>query len=496
MENKILLQELAERLAVRGNVSRRDAELFVRCVLDVIEESLQTDKIVKIKGLGTFKLVSVESRESVDVNTGERIRIKGYVKVAFTPDPALRDQVNKPFSQFETVILNDGISVEDMERVDLAQDHLEDAESSGEESEEDTQDFEDDSVQPEPEHADLEPEPVEDGSVPVPAPDADGTSAVDQAVLEDGPSDEPEPSTGSDEPDEASVDGTEQAHEASPEEVGERQEVHATVVEHQHAEYQKITEQQVSELNVSSQRIEHQTVEHQSIVHTSERKPDRKDYRMSLWAVIALVLVIVLLMAGSYLVGYYRLLCPCGFMDLLEKNVPPVEQLKEYSEQVNRPVPADSADSCRVVLPDSLRAGQAPVDTPAVVRDSLGTVPAVRPANKPDTVRMQATGQPKAVRKAVSEPREQRSGAGINARTTRVEQNRAKEYAQISGGKYLIVGTRLQHTLKAGESLRRISLKYYGSKDFVNYIVLHNKIKDPDLIPVGMTLAIPELRLK
>ena len=125
MENKILLQDLAERLALRGNVSRRDAELFVRSVLDVVEEYLQTDKIVKIKGLGTFKLVSVESRESVDVNTGERIRIKGYVKVAFTPDATLRDQVNKPFAQFETVILNDGTSVEDMERVDEEEEPVE-----------------------------------------------------------------------------------------------------------------------------------------------------------------------------------------------------------------------------------------------------------------------------------------------------------------------------------------------------------------------------------
>lgn len=118
MENKILLQDLAERLALRGNISRRDADLFIRSVLDVIEENLQIDKIVKIKGLGTFKLVAVESRESIDVNTGERIRIKGYVKVAFTPDAVLRDQVNKPFAQFETVVLNDGTSVEDMERFD------------------------------------------------------------------------------------------------------------------------------------------------------------------------------------------------------------------------------------------------------------------------------------------------------------------------------------------------------------------------------------------
>ena len=84
----------------------------------MVGEFLQTDKIVKIKGLGTFKLVTVDSRESVDVNTGERIVIKEYTKINFTPDPILRDTINKPFAQFETVVLYDGTDIADMERMD------------------------------------------------------------------------------------------------------------------------------------------------------------------------------------------------------------------------------------------------------------------------------------------------------------------------------------------------------------------------------------------
>ena len=264
-------------------------------------------------------------------------------------------------------------------------------------------------------------------------------------------------------------------------------------------DFQKIAEQQVSELNVSSQRIEHQTVEHQSIVQTSDRKSGKKDNRMSLWAVIVLVLVILLLMAASYLVGYYRLLCPCGFMTMFEETVPPVEQLKEYSEQVNRPA---SSDSLRLVA--------VPVDSvPSVSKDTV-----VRVAPKEDTVVLvpespvrpveakpvekKTVQQPKKAEvKNVPETRGRRTETvGINAKATAAERKLAKKYAQIEGSKYLVVGTRLQHTLKSGESLRRISMKYYGSKDFVNYIVLHNGIKNPDVIPVGMALAIPELRVK
>ena len=119
MDKKILLQELAEGVARRRDIPKRDAENFLRAVFDVLGEYLQSDKIVKIRGLGTFKLVTVDSRESVDVNTGERIMIKEYTKVNFTPDPVLRDAVNKPFAQFETVVLYEGTKVEDMERMDL-----------------------------------------------------------------------------------------------------------------------------------------------------------------------------------------------------------------------------------------------------------------------------------------------------------------------------------------------------------------------------------------
>lgn len=118
MEKKVVKQDLVEGLAARRSISKKKAEAFVHAVFDVIEEGLLADQLVKVKGIGTFKLITVDSRESVNVNTGERIVIESHSKVSFTPDPGLRDHVNRPFADFETVILNDETKTEDMERID------------------------------------------------------------------------------------------------------------------------------------------------------------------------------------------------------------------------------------------------------------------------------------------------------------------------------------------------------------------------------------------
>ena len=94
-------------------MSKKNADSFVKEFFQLIEEALEKDKYVKVKGLGAFKLIDVESRESVNVNTGERFEIQGHTKVSFTPEPALKDLINKPFSHFETVVLNDNTVLED-----------------------------------------------------------------------------------------------------------------------------------------------------------------------------------------------------------------------------------------------------------------------------------------------------------------------------------------------------------------------------------------------
>lgn len=109
----INIKNLARFLVEKHGIKLADAELFISLMTEIINEGVHRERQVKIKGLGTFKLTSVSSRESIDVNTGERIVIEGRDKLAFAPDNAMKELVNQPFSQFETVVVNDGVELED-----------------------------------------------------------------------------------------------------------------------------------------------------------------------------------------------------------------------------------------------------------------------------------------------------------------------------------------------------------------------------------------------
>ena len=106
---KITTQDLASVLVDRWHIGKKEASQFVNELFFLIQKSLDEDKIVKVKGLGTFKIIDVDDRESVNVNTGDRVLIEGHGKITFTPDPLMKELVNKPFSQFETVVLKDGV---------------------------------------------------------------------------------------------------------------------------------------------------------------------------------------------------------------------------------------------------------------------------------------------------------------------------------------------------------------------------------------------------
>ena len=136
MNEKLNIQNLTDELAENYNINRKDAEVFIKEFFSVIEEGLEKDKYVKIKGFGTFKLIEVDSRESVNVNTGERFEIQGHSKVTFTPDSNIKEAVNKPFSPFQTVVLAEGVNVDAPEEnlIDALSDDIPDEESVAEES--------------------------------------------------------------------------------------------------------------------------------------------------------------------------------------------------------------------------------------------------------------------------------------------------------------------------------------------------------------------------
>ena len=191
--SKVSITELASKLMEKHGLKRTEAELFIRQFVGVINDGLKNDKSVKVKGLGTFKVQAVSARKSVDVNTGEAIVIEGRDKISFTAEAVMRDLVNAPFAQFETVIVNDGV---DFSEIDAKH------EADNTEAKEPTPTVEPTPVA-EPEPAVVEPTPVAEPEPTVePAPVAEPEPAVvepapvaepEPAVVEAAPAAEPEP---------------------------------------------------------------------------------------------------------------------------------------------------------------------------------------------------------------------------------------------------------------------------------------------------------------
>ena len=179
--SKVSITELASKLMEKHGLKRTEAELFIRQFVGVINDGLKNDKSVKVKGLGTFKVQAVSARKSVDVNTGEAIVIEGRDKISFTAEAVMRDLVNAPFAQFETVIVNDGV---DFSEIDAKH------EADNTEAKEPTP-----AVEPTP-VAELEPAVVEPTPVAEPEPtvvEAAPVAEPEPAVVEAAPVAEPEP---------------------------------------------------------------------------------------------------------------------------------------------------------------------------------------------------------------------------------------------------------------------------------------------------------------
>ena len=179
--SKVSITELASKLMEKHGLKRTEAELFIRQFVGVINDGLKNDKSVKVKGLGTFKVQAVSARKSVDVNTGEAIVIEGRDKISFTAEAVMRDLVNAPFAQFETVIVNDGV---DFSEIDAKN------EADNTEAKEPTP-----AVEPTP-VAELEPAVVEPAPVAEPEPAVVEPTPVaepEPTVVEAAPAAEPEP---------------------------------------------------------------------------------------------------------------------------------------------------------------------------------------------------------------------------------------------------------------------------------------------------------------
>lgn len=464
MDNKILLQDLAQAIANRTSSSKKDADNFVRNVFDIVIQYLQEDKIVKIKGLGTFKVIEVSGRDSVNVNTGERIHISGHSKISFSPDNTLRDQVNRPFADFETVILNDNIDIAEMEYVPeeetetlSQQDEPMDDTSmeSAQPAEVETEAIAEDQDTQEVELG--EPatgESLEQDS-PTEAVDEDVVEPVSDPVTEEQTMDNVAEKT-ADETEEQTTATTEDVPVANSDnpipEIVEEGDSSVSETEHFYTSSKDSTENS-------------QVAEKETIVVTNNR-PCK-------FCCVCYVLLTLAMMALSYIAGvqewFVKEKAPAKNVELVEKPSVPAK-----SATVDADSTQTAADSLNRDSETKQQKQSASEDAkPSVQVSSQSTQPGSETSQKP-------------AQEAVTKPVSGAPVASANDKTAAPN--------QYPDGKYEIVGTKCTHTLKSGEGLYRLARTYYGNKNMATYIISYNHIANPDIVSVGTVLKIPELR--
>ena len=403
--------------AADETLDKKTCEAFARTLFEVVEEALLSDKFVKVKGFGTFKLVAVSDRESVNINTGERFQIEGHTKVSFIPDNTLKEEINRPFAHFETIDLSDETEQAELDAIDAAaaEEALEneEAEETVEEvaeempADEPTEEVVEEEVMEEVPEEVLKEEPVEETEEPMEEPVATEPQTIVTAEKK-----EEEPAKA----EEPAADTTLESEKA-PEPEAEEQEEAPTA------------------LPVSYEYTE---------------QPPRRPFNW--WKAIGVFFFVLALMLLSYFAGYYRLLCPC------------IIGLPEWTE----PQPAQPAAKVQPAKTAPAKPQSAPAETtaPKIPENPLNT----ENPEQPEPRKSKPAKPDPAPRKQQSAPAE--VSPAPPADTTVATQ---------------------PHTVARGETLYSIARKYYGSDKYVNVIIRHNRIKNPNNIEKGTTLQIPIL---
>ena len=469
MNERLTIQDLIDLLAAKHSMTKKDAEAFVKEFFLLIEQALENEKTVKIKGLGTFKLVDVDSRESVNVNTGERFQIKGHTKVSFTPDTNLRDTINKPFAHFETVVLNEGTVLEDtpMEESDEEEGAVSDTETEMIDSEIAGNANAGGDIHKEIQLEEPVPTVEAVAVAEVPETDANETGqpetepeliATEEPEAEELPEVEIEPESVSEEaPEEEPVEESsetvlEPAKEQSEETIIEEQKPETETTEEEEektviTEKAEVTAEQIIAQELHKANMEPVTLQEQPEIEqpkaTYTDKDSNKKEKSAIPYLIATIIIVLLLCGGAILFIYY----PDLFSSSSDKNVVDIPEVTQ------------------------------PVQPEAQLSDTIAHKDTVAEAVQPQpVVKREPTAEPV---KAESKPAQQQPVAS----------------AYSDSASYKITGTKTKYTIKEGETLTKVSLRFYGTKAMWPYIVKHNPkvIKNPDNVPYGTTIEIPEL---
>lgn len=474
--SKFSLNTLGKLLADKSGLSQVEAELFIRKMFDVCNQGLEADKQVKIKWLGTFKVQATKDRESINVNTGERFTIEGRDKLTFTPDNILKEIVNKPFAQFETVVVNDGV---DFDEID---------EKFGEEQTEDAPaqviDFLDEEKTATP-----NPEAVVNGSEKEKEKEAEDELAKQIAI------------------EQAKLERLKQAQleqERIQKEKQEQERLEQERLEQEKLEQERLEQERLEQERLEQERLEQERLEQEKLelaqqqqalkavvepaVPASDESEDEEEEEESSnshhiviprYLVVAVCLIVVALIGGM---GWFAF----NYGQMTAQRDHLAMQLNQYHQAPAKKVPAK---------PVAAPLSQEQKLRQKAMEDSIRmakTAEAVKLAENSDEESANAEKAKQAEAKAKAEAKEKAKDKAEEKATSKIASSQYDKDARVRTGAYRIIGVAQTVTVGAGQTLEQISTRYLGSGMECYVEALNGK----NTVKAGQKIKIPKLELK
>ena len=494
--SKFSLNTLGKLLADKSGLSQVEAELFIRKMFDVCNQGLDTDKQVKIKWLGTFKVQATKDRESINVNTGERFTIEGRDKLTFTPDNILKEIVNKPFAQFETVVVNDGV---DFDQID---------EKFGEEQTEDAPaqviDFLDEEKTATP-----NPEVVVIGSEKEKEKEAEDELAkqiaIEQAKLERLKQAQLEQERIQKEKQEQErLEQERLEQERLEQEKLEQERLEQERLEQERLEQERLEQEKLEQERLEQERLEQERLEQEKLelaqqqqalkavvepaVPASDESEEEEEEEESSnshhiviprYLVVAVCLIVVALIGGM---GWFAF----NYGQMTAQRDHLAMQLNQYHQAPAKKVPAKPAAAPlsqeqklrQKAMEDSIRMAK--------------TAEAVKLAENSDEESANAEKAKQAEAKAKAEAKEKAKDKAEEKATSKIASSQYDKDARVRTGAYRIIGVAQTVTVGVGQTLEQISTRYLGS-GMECYV---EALNGTSTVKAGQKIKIPKLELK
>ena len=466
--SKFSLNTLGKLLADKSGLSQVEAELFIRKMFDVCNQGLDADKQVKIKWLGTFKVQATKDRESINVNTGERFTIEGRDKLTFTPDNILKEIVNKPFAQFETVVVNDGVDFDEIDEK-FEEEQTEDAPAQ-------VIDFldEEKTATPNPEVVVIGSEKEKEKE----AEDEDELAkqiAIEQAKLEKLK--------------QAQLEQERIQKEKLEKEKQEQERLEQERLEQERLEQERLEQERLEQekLELAQQQQALKAVVEPAVPASDESEEEEEEEESSnshhivipRYLVVAVCLIVVALIGGM---GWFAF----NYGQMTAQRDHLAMQLNQYHQAPAKKVPAKPAAAPlsqeqklrQKAMEDSIRMAK--------------TAEAVKLAEKSDEESASAEKAKQTEAKAKAEAKEKAKDKDEEKATSKIASSQYDKDARVRTGAYRIIGVAQTVTVGAGQTLEQISTRYLGS-GMECYV---EALNGTGTVKAGQKIKIPKLELK